>query len=46
VMILYSPQKQCIEVYSECQYKGKMAKLCDNTDSFKDVIYINILVIN
>lgn len=37
VLILYSPQKQCIELFSECDYKGKSAKICDNTEAFKDV---------
>ncbi|CAK61100.1 unnamed protein product (macronuclear) [Paramecium tetraurelia] len=35
-LLLYSPLKECIEVFSECNYQGKSQKVCDNLESLKD----------
>lgn len=28
ILVLYSPMPLCIELFSECDYKGKVAKVC------------------
>ncbi|CAD8118939.1 unnamed protein product [Paramecium sonneborni] len=35
-LLLYSPLKECIEVFSECNYQGQSSKICDNIESLKD----------
>ncbi|CAD8060428.1 unnamed protein product [Paramecium sonneborni] len=32
VMLLYSPIKECITVFSECNYQGLQAQICDNVE--------------
>ncbi|CAD8123956.1 unnamed protein product [Paramecium sonneborni] len=32
-LLLYSPLKECIQVFSECNYKGLSQNICDNLDS-------------
>ncbi|CAD8106310.1 unnamed protein product [Paramecium primaurelia] len=31
--LLYSPLNECIEVFSECNYKGLQERICENTES-------------
>jgi hypothetical protein len=33
-MMMYEPYPECIEFFSECNFKGKSFEICDNTPSF------------
>lgn len=38
-MLMYEPVEDCVEFFSECNFKGEKYELCKDTPSLSEVLY-------